>query len=189
MLRAKHAKLYRAIDARMREGWHTPQAKIMMPFMELSDVLGLPSARHKLDVGLKGMAFTLMSEKDNNSEVLMRTEIPPIRIAKAPRVGVPLPPATKLSITFDAPIEVRCTPMPSPHRCALCANMCPHVRLSDGRMRHLRTHTRTCPHPNQPGPRACTRQRMLRETKHIPCAGGEHHGEGSLPARADDQHQ
>ena len=47
------------------------QLKIMTIFLELSDVMGLPSARHKLDVCLGGVRATLMSEEGDNTEQLV----------------------------------------------------------------------------------------------------------------------
>ena len=64
MLRKKHAKIYRSIDKIMREAWHMPQINFIMPFLELSDQLGLPTWKHKFDAALKGFRFLLRSEKE-----------------------------------------------------------------------------------------------------------------------------
>ena len=104
MLRLKHGSIYRSIDKITREAWHKPQLQIMTPFLQLSDVLGLPTWKHKLDVSLGGLRFTLMSDKDVGEE-LMRVAIPPLSITKEPKVGDPLPKVQSLSIAFKAPIE------------------------------------------------------------------------------------
>ena len=106
MLRVRHSKLYRACDKLMKEAWHTPQIKIMTVFMELSDFLGLPTARHKLDVSMSGFEFKLLSEKDDSTEEIMRAELPPMKISKAPRVGQPMPPVQTMQIQFLEPINV-----------------------------------------------------------------------------------
>lgn len=105
-LRKKHGKMYRACDNLMREEWHTAQIKIMTPFLVLSDFLGLPSARHKMNVELSGFEFKLLSEKDDSTEELMKVDLPPMTITKSPRVGHPLPPVQKMQIKFLAPIGV-----------------------------------------------------------------------------------
>ena len=109
MLRAKHSKIYRACDKLMKEAWHMPHLKIMTIFMELSDLLGLPSSQHKLDVCLGGFRCVLMSEKGTSTEELMLATLPPLRITKTPRVGEPLPPKHSMAIDFDGPIEVETT--------------------------------------------------------------------------------
>ena len=106
MLRVRHPRIYRSIDNLMREGWHTPRMKIMTPFLELSDVMGLPSWKHKLDVALSGLVFTLRAEKDT-SEELMRVSLPPMAIHKTPKVGLPQPEHMNLAISFDGSIEAR----------------------------------------------------------------------------------
>ena len=104
MLRLRHGRIYRAIDKISREDWHMPQLQIMTPFLQLSDVMGLPTWKHKLDVLLGGLRFTLMSDKDVGEE-LMRVAVPPLSITKAPKVGDPLPEVQSLSITLNAPVE------------------------------------------------------------------------------------
>ena len=48
-LRLRHGRIYRGIDKLMREAWHTPQIKIMTPFLELGDMMGMPSWKHQLE--------------------------------------------------------------------------------------------------------------------------------------------
>ena len=103
-LRVRHGRIYRAIDKLMREGWHTPQIKIMTPFLELSDMMGIPSWKHILSVGLAGLRFTLMSEKDLKEE-LMDCHIPPMEITKSPKVGDPLPDKQTFALKFHAPVR------------------------------------------------------------------------------------
>ena len=105
-LRKKHGKMYLACDKLMKEEWHTAQIKIMTPFLELSNFLGLPSARHKMNVEMKGFEFKLLSDKDDSTEELMKVDIPPMAITKSPRVGHPLPPVQKMQIKLLAPVGV-----------------------------------------------------------------------------------
>ena len=107
MLRVRHPRIYRAVDKLMREGWHTPQIKIMTPFLELSDMMGLPSWKHKLDVSMAGVAFTLMSEKEAGEEQLpiMKVTLPPINVTKSPKVGEPQPKELKFAVDFGGKIE------------------------------------------------------------------------------------
>ena len=100
LMRQRHGRIYRAIDKLMREGWHTPQIKIMTPFLEFSDMLGMPSWKHAMDVSLSGLDFTLMDDKDVTEE-LMHCHIPPMSISKSPKCGDPLPAKSSISIAFE----------------------------------------------------------------------------------------
>jgi hypothetical protein len=58
-LRLRHGRIYRGIDKLMREGWHSAEIKILTPFLELSDLLGLPSWRHKLTLDISPIEMAL----------------------------------------------------------------------------------------------------------------------------------
>ena len=82
-MRAKHPSMYRAIDKAMREVWHLPQMKFMTVFIELSELMGIPSPRHATDIQLHGgLYFRLFSEKEPLSELLMEASLPPLTVRK-----------------------------------------------------------------------------------------------------------
>ena len=109
IMRAKFAKLTRTTTYTLAETWHYPEKYLMTGFASVTDLFDMPSSRHVFNLSLDGgFALRLYSEKEVtvDSEELLTLLLPPLRIARTPRVGEPLPPLQKAEITLDGSIQV-----------------------------------------------------------------------------------
>ena len=109
LFRARFARMTRSITSLLAEAWHKPEQRMMTAFLSVTDLFDLPSARHAVDVQVKGLQFRLYSEKEPpgavRPEELMRFELPPFLVKRVPRVGHPMPPLQRCEVTFDGPLR------------------------------------------------------------------------------------